>query len=139
MHPYADRVQIEGPDLLVSATAAQNFSLALHELATNAAKYGALSTTGGRVAISWSVSEANGESWFTFRWQESGGPAVSTPTRSGFGTTVLETVMSEYFDTPPRIEFAADGVKYEIRGPLDAVAADEDSDPESETSGAGAA
>jgi PAS domain S-box-containing protein len=133
MSPYAGRVQIGGPDLLLSATAAQNFSLALHELATNAAKYGALSTSTGRVAINWSVSEANGEPWFTFRWQESGGPAVSTPARSGFGTTVLESVMAEYFEETPRIEFAAEGVSYEIKGSLGAVAADENSHPAGET------
>jgi two-component sensor histidine kinase len=85
------------------------------------------------VAINWSVSEANGEPWFTFRWQESGGPAVSTPARSGFGTTVLESVMAEYFEETPRIEFAAEGVSYEIKGSLGAVAADENSHPAGET------
>jgi two-component sensor histidine kinase len=118
LKPYADRVLANGPSLALSAKAAQNFALALHELATNAAKYGALSIPEGRVDIAWSVAKANGSGQFTFRWQERGGPSVSPPTRKGFGSTVLEHVMAEYFDSPPRIEFASDGVSYEIAGSL---------------------
>jgi PAS domain S-box-containing protein len=121
MKPYADRVLAHGPSLILSAKAAQNFALALHELATNAAKYGALSNTRGRVDISWSVAKANGSGQFTFRWQERGGPEVSPPTQKGFGSTVLEHVMAEYFDSPPRIEFASGGISYEIAGSLDSV------------------
>ena len=83
MSPYADRVTIEGPTVILTAQAAQNFALALHELATNAAKYGALSTQTGQVRISWSVSETNGDGQFTFRWQERGGPPVLPPTAKG--------------------------------------------------------
>ena len=64
MSPYEDRVTIEGPTVILTAQAAQNFALALHELATNAAKYGALSTQTGQVRISWSVSETNGDGQF---------------------------------------------------------------------------
>ena len=77
MSPYEDRVTIEGPTVILTAQAAQNFALALHELATNAAKYGALSTQTGQVSISWTVSETNGDRHFTFRWQERGGPPVA--------------------------------------------------------------
>ena len=83
MSPYVDRVTIEGPTVILTAQAAQNFALALHELATNAAKYGALSTQTGQVRISWSVSETNGDGRFTFRWQERGGPPVLPPTAKG--------------------------------------------------------
>jgi two-component sensor histidine kinase len=107
--------------MILSAKAAQNFALAIHELATNAAKYGALSTTAGRVHITWSVAKTNELGQFTFRWKEHGGPIVSPPTQRGFGSAVLEQVMAEYFDVPPRIEFARDGVSYEIIGPLSAV------------------
>jgi two-component system CheB/CheR fusion protein len=121
MRPFADRVQVDGPDLLLTAAAAQNFSLALHELATNAAKYGALSNSRGRVRISWSVSKSNGSALFTFRWQERDGPPVSLPTQKGFGSAVLEQVMAEYFDVPPCVDFAVGGVSYELKGSLEAV------------------
>ena len=105
MSPYADRVQIEGPDLLITAKAAQNFALALHELATNAVKYGALSNATGRVHISWSTSKPNGTPVFAFRWQERGGPPVSPPAHKGFGSVVLEQVMAGYSDVPPTGRF----------------------------------
>ena len=121
MGPYGDRVSIEGPSLMLTAKAAQNFALALHELATNAAKYGALSNQLGRVHISWSVGKPNGRHQFMFRWQERGGPRVTPPTGKGFGSAVLEQVMAEYFEAPPQIEFAADGVGYEVVGSLEAI------------------
>jgi len=124
MSPYADRIRVEGPKLVLSAKAAQNFALALHELATNAAKYGSLSNTTGRVEIVWSVLKSNGSGSFAFRWLERNGPPVSPPTQKGFGSVVLEQVMGEYFDAPPRIEFAAGGVSYEISGALDGVTPD---------------
>jgi two-component sensor histidine kinase len=121
MSPYGDRVSIEGPSLMLTAQAAQNFALALHELATNAAKYGALSNDMGRVDLSWSVLKPNGYRQFIFRWQERGGPHVTPPTGKGFGSAVLEQAMAEYFENPPQIEFAADGVAYEVVGSLEAI------------------
>ena len=125
MSPYAGRVTIEGPSLILKAKTAQNFVLAVHELATNAAKYGALSNAAGRVDISWSRGHANGSGVLIFRWQERGGPPVAPPARKGFGSAVLEHVMAEYFDPPPRIDFKAGGVTYELTGPLDALTTDE--------------
>ena len=121
MSPYGDRVQVEGPSLMLEASAAQSFSLALRELATNAAKYGALSNSVGRVHISWSKLASNGSGRFAFRWQERGGPPVSPPTRKGFGSVVLEEAMTEHFDMPPRIHFPIAGVTYELSGALDAL------------------
>jgi two-component system, chemotaxis family, CheB/CheR fusion protein len=121
MSPYPDRVTIDGPTMMLSSQAAQNFALAVHELATNAAKYGALSNQTGWVHISWSVLQANGESQFSFRWQEQNGPPVEPPTIKGFGAVVLEQVMAEYFAVPPKIEFAPSGVCYELKGPVEAV------------------
>ena len=105
MSPYGDRVSIEGPSLMLTPQAAQNFAVALHELATNAAKYGALSNDTGRVDLSWSVLKPNGYRQFIFRWQERGGPHVTPPTGKGFGSAVLEQAMAEYFENPPQIEF----------------------------------
>ena len=63
----------------------------------------------------------NGDSQFSFRWQERGGPLVEPPAIKGFGAVVLEQVMAEYFAVPPKIEFASSGVCYELKGPLQAV------------------
>ena len=90
------------------------------ELATNAAKYGALSSATGWVHISWSVSQSGGSRAFAFRWQERGGPPVTKPERKGFGSTVLERVLADFF-SEPRMEFAPTGVSYELNAPLDAV------------------
>jgi PAS domain S-box-containing protein len=116
MSPYGSRVQIEGPPVELSAKAAQNFALAVHELATNAAKYGALASATGRVRIHWSTPKANGSGFFHFRWEEQGGPPVSAPGQKGFGSVVLEQVMADYFAEPPRIDFAVGGVCYELIG-----------------------
>ncbi len=121
MSPYPGRVTIAGPSLMLTSQAAQNFALALHELATNAAKYGALSNSTGQVRISWSVFKPNGHRLFTFRWQERGGPRVTPPTQRGFGSAVLEQVMAEYFETPPRIDYAEGGVIYELNGSLETI------------------
>ena len=121
MSPYTDRVTIEGPAVILTAQAAQNFALAVHELATNAAKYGALSTQTGQVRISWTVSETNGDGHFTFRWQERGGPPVVPPTGKGFGRIVLEQVMAEFFNPAPQIEFSQSGVSYGLSGSLAAI------------------
>jgi PAS domain S-box-containing protein len=120
--PYTGRVEVEGPRVVLRTQSAQNFALALHELATNAAKYGALSARGGQVRITWSVSKSEGGHRFVFRWEESGGPPVVVPQARGFGSTVLEHVMAEYFDVPPVIQFAPSGVTYELRGALETIA-----------------
>jgi two-component system, chemotaxis family, CheB/CheR fusion protein len=121
MVPFIGRVQVEGPPLTLGARAAENFALAVHELATNAAKYGALSNATGRVHISWSKVAPDGSERFIFRWREEGGPPVSPPTARGFGSAVLEQAMAEHFDVPPRIDFAMEGLRYELNGPLDAM------------------
>jgi PAS domain S-box-containing protein len=122
MKPYVDRTTIEGPSILLNARAAQNFALAVHELATNAVKHGALSTLSGRVHISWSVDEPNGHCRFVFRWREQGGPPANSPSREGFGSTVLRQVMAQHFETLPQIEFEKSGVRYEVKGSLESIA-----------------
>jgi PAS domain S-box-containing protein len=122
MNPYAGRVQVEGPSVMLNARAAQNFALALHELATNAAKYGALSNSTGRVHVSW----LKGPDRLTFRWEEQGGPPVRPPGQRGFGSVVLEQVMAEYFEEPPRIDFASSGIRYSLTGSLDSIAPSDD-------------
>ena len=123
MEPYAGRVTIEGPTIMLNAKAAQDFALAVHELATNAAKYGALSNQTGRVHISWSITQPNAHGRFLFRWQERGGPQVNPPPRKGFGSTVLEQVMADYVEAPPQIDFAPGGISYELAGALEGIKA----------------
>jgi len=91
LEPFAARTDVDGPDLLLSAKNAQNFSLALHELATNALKHGALSCAGGNVNIAWSIASNGGGPVLRFRWRERGGPPVLGPGQRGFGTLLLES------------------------------------------------
>jgi two-component sensor histidine kinase len=107
--PYGDRTKFDGIDLIVSAQHAQNFSLALHELATNAAKYGALSNENGRVTVSWTITAEERSNKLTFKWQETGGPPVTAPEQSGFGTSLLRAMFAN-----ARFDYAVDGLGCEI-------------------------
>ena len=124
MSPYADRTISRGPSIFLNAKAAQNFALALHELATNAVKYGALSNLVGQVEVSWDILRENGKNLFSFRWQERGGPPVEPPQRKGFGSVVLEHIMAEYVDRRCELTYAPDGVIYDLAGSLEAVTGD---------------
>lgn len=101
----------------------QTFTLALHELATNATKHGALSEPKGQVEICWSVERAGGEARFKFRWQELDGPPVTPPSRKGFGRVLLERAVAQDFNAPPKIRFAHEALIYEIDAPLSGIAA----------------
>jgi two-component sensor histidine kinase len=90
------RTLVEGTDVTVGPQLAQNLSLALHELATNAAKYGALSDRNGKVGISWTiVREGVESSKLELKWQEKGGPQIAQPTHQGFGTTLLRAIFPD--------------------------------------------
>lgn len=113
------RVSVAGPGLEVSAQAAQAIGMALHELATNAAKHGALSNDGGRVGLSWSVCGGR----FEMRWQEHGGPPVVPPKRRGFGTTVVEAMASAATGGEARLHWNPDGVLWVLAGAVEHLAA----------------
>src|SRR5262249_48129846 len=89
-----ERVAVSGGPVMLRAEAVQNVALALHELATNASKYGALSVPGGRVAVTWELEGGDDDETPILRltWRESGGPPVKPPERKGFGCFVLERV-----------------------------------------------
>jgi PAS domain S-box-containing protein len=123
MSPYVGRVTIDGPSLELSAKAAQTFAMALHELATNAAKYGALSNTAGQVHVHWRLVTSAGPATFSFSWQERGGPTVVQPVRKGFGTAVLEQVMAEFVGQRPEMGFEEEGFTYALQARLAAIAA----------------
>jgi PAS domain S-box-containing protein len=115
LQPFVDRIAIDGADVTLSAQHAQNFGLALHELATNAAKYGALSNASGRVGISWAITKGKSQSkTLVFRWQERAGPPVVMPNRHGFGTTLINTAFPN-----ARIYYAVEGFSCEIDIPLE--------------------
>lgn len=116
LEPFTARTKIEGSEIILVPQAAQNFALALHELATNAAKYGALSKPDGDVAIGWTVVNGNGREVLKFRWRENGGPPATEPMRDGFGTSLLKVTLGE-----ARIQYAPDGLIYEVELPLDGI------------------
>lgn len=118
-----ERVSIDGPPLLLTPSATQSVTLVIHELCTNATKYGAFSTPHGKVAIRWSIDEQGNEPKLLFRWQERGGPRVTPPKGTGFGTTVIMSAISGS-DDAPRIEYASEGLRFTLEVPLSAVAAD---------------
>lgn len=110
-----DRISIRGPKTLLSAQQAVGLSLAIYELATNAAKYGALSGEAGRVDISWDTDE---DGSFRFSWTESGGPQVSTPTKTGFGSRLTNSIVASYFSGTGETHYRPDGVQFELLGNL---------------------
>ena len=116
---FSDRVTAAGPDVMLNSRAAQTFALLLHELATNAIKYGALSLQDkGQVDIHWSIEVKAAEARFKFEWQERDGPPVIAPTRKGFGSLLLEKLASQDFGAPPEITFAPCGLSYSIDASL---------------------
>ena len=125
LEAFADRVKALGPDVMLNPKAAQTFALLVHELATNAIKYGALSRRGGGIVIHWSIEARNAERRFKFQWQERGGPRVTPPTSEGFGRTLIEKASVQDLGAQPTISFAPDGLSYEIDAPLSEVAASE--------------
>jgi len=120
---FSDRVKAVGPDVMLNPRVAQTFALLMHELATNATKYGALSRPDGQVAIHWSIEGAVAEARFKFQWQERDGPPVVPPTHQGFGRILLEKAAAQDFGAPPKIRFAPEGLSYEIDAPLSVLAA----------------
>ena len=112
LDPYAakERVRIEGPPVLLETTAAQAVAVALHELATNAAKYGSLSGPSGRVELTW-VHGADQQ--LVVRWSEMGGPAVQVPTRQGFGSRVIDRMIGQ-LKGKTRFDWRPEGLVCEI-------------------------
>ena len=103
-----DRITITGPSLRVGASTALSLALAVHELATNAVKYGALSTPAGKVAIAWAPGERDR---VTVVWTEQGGPPVEPPSRKGFGTRLLERGLAADLGGQPKLSFDIEGVR----------------------------
>jgi len=118
----SDALDCNGPSVFVNATAAQNLGLALHELATNAAKYGALSTTSGKVKVDWSYThDEAGDRRLVIRWTEQGGPPVTPAEEKGFGHVVIERVAAQALNAVVAYEFPEEGVRWSISLPMEFV------------------
>jgi PAS domain S-box-containing protein len=111
-----DRIDVGGPDARVTPKQALALSIALHELGTNAMKYGALSNKAGRITLAWSVDEGA----LHMSWREDGGPPVTPPTRSGFGTRLIERSLSNDLGGEARILYLPAGVVAQMSTPLEA-------------------
>jgi len=114
---------VEGPDVLLPEEATQALAMVLHELVTNSAKYGALSTPQGQVCVRWRCC-ANGssQSLLTIQWQEIGGPPVRVPTRRGYGTSVICELIPYELSGKVDIDYLTDGVQCRIEFPLEKAA-----------------
>jgi two-component sensor histidine kinase len=112
------RISASGPALRLSTRTVVVLAMVIHELATNAAKYGALSQAGGTVTITWSEVDNPAERRMRLLWQERGGPQVGKPQRAGFGSTLIEQGMKGQLDGNARLRFEPDGVICEIEWPL---------------------
>ena len=110
------RARVSGPKLVLDPKAAQSMAMALHELTTNAAKYGALSTPHGQVTAQWSIRP---DGRFVFRWAEAGGPPTRSPRRRGFGTSVIVGMIRDQLDGDVRFEWHKEGLVCEINLPAD--------------------
>jgi two-component sensor histidine kinase len=113
----APRVQVNGPDLRLQPKSALALSMALHELATNAVKHGALSNGSGAVEIDWHISRDE-QQRFRLRWIESGGPAVEKPRRRGFGSRLVEQGLAQDLAGDVRLDFERAGLVCTIDAPL---------------------
>ncbi|MBW8813015.1 MAG: PAS domain-containing protein [Caulobacterales bacterium] len=113
------RIFVEGPDVRLSAHAAVALAMALHELATNAVKYGALSADAGEVRLAWRVGRAGGSGRLELEWREQGGPPVQAPRLRGFGSRLLTQGLPAELDGVAELEFAPQGVVCRISAPLE--------------------
>lgn len=119
--PYATltNTDINGPELTLSPEAGQAVSMVLHELTTNAAKHGALSSPNGRVCIRWyRVRNGNADSRVRIEWRETGGPAVRSPRKSGYGMEVIRDLIPYELAGTVDLVFASEGVRCDLNIPV---------------------
>ena len=107
-HAGADRFRIDGPEIHLTSRAAVAIAMGIHELATNAVKYGSLSSSEGIVAVEWALEGP--DRMLKLVWRESGGPKVSTPNRRGFGSLLIERSLAHDLAGEAEIKYAPEGV-----------------------------
>jgi two-component system CheB/CheR fusion protein len=111
----SDRVDIDGEPISLPADLATPVALVLHELATNASKYGSLSQPEGRVLLGWTIAKENNRRVLVLVWQEQGGPPVNSPVATGLGTTLIDTAIP---GARVKREFRPEGLRCTIEAPL---------------------
>lgn len=116
---FADRVKLAGTDVMVREKVAQSVAMILHELTTNAVKYGALSVPAGRVDVRWSVGANDHPDLFVLSWQERGGPKVVPPTVTGHGCKIIESTMRRIGKY--QVEYAPSGLEFWMEAPLEEI------------------
>lgn len=122
-HLFGSRIRIEGPTVRLKPTAAQGIGMALHELSTNAAKYGSLSNEGGEVEITWHIEERPDQAaMFALAWREKDGPRVVVPDRKGFGSTLIDNSLSASLRGSVDIDFAPSGLCVTVTAPYSSLA-----------------
>lgn len=104
----------QGPPVNLSARQALSLSMAIHELATNSMKYGALSTAGGEVTVRWALEPLEGDQCLRLYWTEAGGPRVAPPERRGFGSRLIEQVLADDFGGKVSLCYAPEGLRFEL-------------------------
>ena len=115
-------IVMTGPTILLEPQAALALGMAVHELTTNAVKYGALSALDGRVEVNWRHDRTGNQ--LSLSWIETGGPPVIPPTKRGFGTTLIERGLKQDMSADVRIEFASTGVIATVTAPLSKVSSE---------------
>ena len=112
---FGTRIKLSGPALRITAAAAQAIGMALHELATNAAKYGALANDQGTIEIAWKiVHDDKAKPQFVLEWTEAGGPAVTRPERSGFGSTVIDRILAASLEGEVQLDWRSSGLACQV-------------------------
>lgn len=112
--PNQERISVAGPNLNLAARQSLSLSLAIHELATNAIKYGALASPSGRVSIAWKIGGPDSPDGFSFVWQEDGGPPVIAPTKRGFGSRLIQQVLAVDFGGHVQLDYDPSGLRCEL-------------------------
>jgi two-component sensor histidine kinase len=112
------RIILDGPGVDLAADLAVPLGMALHELTTNALKHGALSTEGGRLSIIWNVLHENATRKLHIDWRETGGPPVEEPTRKGFGSTLLNRVLTVQCNAEVTFDFRPEGLRVQVLAPF---------------------
>ncbi len=117
LEPFRDAngvVETDGPAVRLGSEQTTSLALALHELGTNALKYGALSVAGGRVSVQWSIEERDGRPLFRLEWSETGGPPAAAPSRRGFGSALIQEALARSLGGEAELSFPPDGVRFTL-------------------------